>query len=83
MTAFDGSLARSLDFGDTRHSHSEVGARAHTRIASRSSGHHTGTGTHVLPWRGSDTYRVLEHRRRQAQIKARQVLAALEHHDEA
>lgn len=73
MTAFDGSLARSLDFGDTRHSHSEVGARAHTRIASRSSGHHTGTGTHVLPW----------DRRRQAQIKARQVLAALEHHDEA
>ena len=83
MTAFDGSLARSLDFGETRASQAEVGARARTRIASRSCDPHTRAGTHVLPWRGSDTYRVLEHRRRQAQITARQVLAALERHDEA
>ena len=83
MTAFDGSLARLLDFGDTRDSQAEVGTRARTRLASRSSDHHTRAGTHVLPWRGSGKYRVLEHRRRQAQIKARQVLAALERHDEA
>jgi len=35
-------------------------------------------GVHVLPWRGRDKYRLLEHRRRQAQIAARRLLAALD-----
>jgi len=35
-------------------------------------------GVHVLPWRGRDKYRLLEHRRRQAQIAARRLLAAVD-----
>jgi hypothetical protein len=59
MSRFDGSLARTLDFGET----TTTAGRAGLRLA--------------LPGgilRGADKYRVLEGRRRLAQIKARRVL---------
>jgi hypothetical protein len=65
MSRFDGSLARTLDFGETTTTAEPVcaGGRAGLRLA--------------LPGgilRGADKYKVLERRRRQAQIKARRVL---------
>lgn len=68
MSRFDGSLARTLDFGETTTAapvHS--GGRAGLRLA--------------LPGgvlRGPDKYKVLEHRRHQAQIKARRLLGLME-----
>ena len=62
---FDGSLARQFDFGDL-----DIPLRAAAmaatkplRLAARPAG-----------LRGPDKYKVLDHRRRQAQIKARRLL---------
>jgi len=64
MAPFDGSLARTLDFGDiTPGAPVNSGARAGLRLASPGG---------VL--RGPDKYKLLEKRRRQAQIKARHAL---------
>jgi hypothetical protein len=73
MARLDGSLARTLDFGDGAGPSSPTaavhagGGRAGLRLA--------------LPGgvlRGPDKYKVLERRRRHAQIAARRVLAAFE-----
>jgi hypothetical protein len=65
MPRFDGSLARSLDFGDITTSTFPPPAplKAGLKLAKRPEG-----------VRGPDKYKVLEHRRRQAQIKARRLL---------
>jgi hypothetical protein len=62
MARFDGSLARQLDFGSIT-TITAPGGRAGLRLALPSG---------VL--RGPDKYKVLESRRRQAQIKARRLL---------
>jgi hypothetical protein len=72
MGTSDGSLARTLDFGEPVAPDATPKA---TRIV-RWSATPADAGSRVLPWRGSDKYRVLEHRRRQAQIRARRLLAA-------
>lgn len=68
MSRFDGSLARTLDFGEMTTTTPAYGSgRAGLRLA--------------LPGgvlRGPDKYKVLEHRRHQAQIKARRLLALME-----
>jgi hypothetical protein len=73
MARIDGSLARTLDFGDstgpapTTATVQAGGGRAGLRLA--------------LPGgvlRGPDKYKVLERRRRHAQIAARRVLAGFE-----
>ena len=69
MSRFDGSLARTLDFGETTTTAAPVysGGRARLRLA--------------VPGgmlRGPGKYKVLESRRRQAQINARRVLALIE-----
>ena len=64
MTRFDGSAAMKLDFG-------AMTARLTTGAA------RTGRALRLTPRRGlqgPDKYNVLEHRRRQAQIKARRLL---------
>ncbi len=66
MSRFDGSLARALDFGDVTTT-AFPGGGSVLRLASRGD---------VL--RGPGKYKVLEHRRRQAQIKARRALALLD-----
>jgi hypothetical protein len=64
MARFDGSLARALDFGETTTTTPIYsGARAGLRLASPGG---------LL--RGPDKYKVLEKRRRQAQINARRAL---------
>ena len=63
MARFDGSLARSLDFEDDTAAPIQSHARAGLRLASPDG---------VL--RGPDKYKVLDQRRRQAQIKARHAL---------
>ncbi len=65
MPRFDGSLARTLDFGQTTTTTAPVssGVRARLRLA---------VPAPVLT--GPDKYTVLEGRRRQAQIEARRVL---------
>jgi hypothetical protein len=63
MPRFDGSLARSLDFGDLTTSTFPPPLKAGLKLARRPEG-----------VRGPDKYKVLEHRRRQAQIKARRLL---------
>lgn len=74
MSRFDGSLARTLDFGETTTTAVPVysGGRSGLRLALAGG---------VL--RGPDKYKVLEGRRRQAQIKARRVLDLLEVMDSA
>jgi hypothetical protein len=68
MARLDGSAAHSLDFGEiTATALPARGGRAGLRLA--------------LPGgvlRGPDKYKVLEHRRRQAQIKARRLLDLME-----
>ncbi len=63
---FDGSLARQFDFGDLdiplRAAALAAGSKP-LRLAARPGG-----------LRGPDKYKVLDHRRRQAQIKARRLL---------
>jgi hypothetical protein len=65
MPRFDGSLARQFDFGDITTSTFPPARplKASLRLAPR-----------AVSVRGPDTYKVLEHRRRQAQIKARRLL---------
>jgi len=66
MPRFDGSLARQFDFGDITTSTFPAARplKAGLKLTAR---------PQVL--RGPDKYKVLEHRRRQAQIKARRLLA--------
>lgn len=65
---FDGAAALKLDFGGvTTTSTSIKGRRAGLRLAVPSGG-----------LRGPDKYKVLDHRRRQAQIKARHLLELME-----
>lgn len=67
MTRFDGSAALKLDFGGVTTSTLMSGGRGGLRLAVPTGG-----------LRGPDKYRVLEHRRRQAQIKARHLLELME-----
>ncbi len=70
MERFDGSLARALDFGEVTTTAPAPGfaaVRARLRLAP--------PGSRLS---GPDKYKVLEHRRRQAQICARRVLDLLE-----
>ena len=68
MARFEGSLARRLDFGDTPvEARFHAGVRAGLRLASPGG---------VL--RGPDKYKVLERRRRHAQIKARHALSLID-----
>jgi hypothetical protein len=105
MVTFDGSLARTLDFGDsplsaddgtathrrTPAARAGLGSRAcawavHTRWEARlhdGFGQVRTTGDGGIPAmvsavRPADKYRALEHRRRQAQIQARRLVAALD-----
>ena len=66
MTQFEGSAALKLDFGGMPSRLAPGGVRS-LRLT-RTSGR----------LRGPDKYKVLEHRRRQAQIKARRLLDLLE-----
>jgi hypothetical protein len=65
MPRYDGSLARQLDFGEITTSTFPPArpVKASLKLADRPEG-----------VRGPDKYKVLEHRRRQAQIKARRLL---------
>ena len=65
MTRVDGSLARKLDFGEwtTTTFRPEAASRPALRLAPR--------GPQLS---GPDSYKVLAHRRHQAQIKARRLL---------
>jgi hypothetical protein len=60
MAVVNGSLARKLEFGEDAIT---VGAPSRLRLAST-----------FGMLRGPDKYKVLDHRRRQAQIKARRLL---------
>ena len=68
MHRFDGSLARQLDFGDITTSTVPLPRplKAELKLAARPDG-----------LRGPEWSKVLEHRRRQAQIKARRLLDLL------
>jgi hypothetical protein len=63
---FDGSAALKLDFGSVTTTAAAAGAITPLRLAPVSRLH------------GPDKYRVLEHRRRRAQIAARRLLDLLE-----
>ena len=68
MSRFDGTLARTLDFGQpTTAVPVGGGARAGLRLALRGG---------LL--RGPDKYKVLESRRRRAQMRARRALELIE-----
>ena len=72
MPRFDGSLARALDFGDTTTTATPIigalcGQRGTLRLASV-----------VGRLHGPDKYRILERRRRDAQIRARRLLDLLD-----
>jgi len=68
MAAFDGSAALKLDFsGFTTTTRSVRGGRAGLRLAA----------PHGI-LRGPEKYRALEHRRRQAQMRARHFLDLME-----
>ena len=64
---FEGSAALKLDFGGMTTTGTASGARPGLRLAVRSDA-----------LRGPDKYKVLERRRRQAQIKARHLLDLME-----
>ena len=64
---FDGSAALKLDFGGMTTTSGPRSGRSGLRLALRSGA-----------LRGPDKYKVLEHRRRQAQIKARHLLSLME-----
>jgi hypothetical protein len=67
MTRFDGSAAFKLDFGSVTTTGVTGGGRSSLRLA---------TPSGVL--RGPDKYKMLDHQRRQAQIKARRLLDMME-----
>ena len=66
MAAYEGSLARQLDFGEP------VEGAGRSAMHSPRRGLRLAVPSAVL--RGPDKYKVLEHRRRQAQITARRLL---------
>lgn len=75
MTQFEGSTALKLDFGATTTTSTGVGrGRGGLRLAPVGSR----PGQSVSSLRGPDKYAVLDHRRRQAQIKARRLLQLME-----
>ncbi len=67
MARFDGSLARTLDFGEAA---TTPAGRGQASICLASGNRDLATGR-VRPLRGPDKYLVLDHRRRAAQIRAR------------
>lgn len=72
MTRFDGSTALKLDFG---------GMTTTGAVATTAGGRGRGGLRLANPGgglRGPDKYRILEHRRRQAQIRARHLLQLME-----
>ena len=66
MARYDGTAALTLDFGTVRPVQE---LRLTPRLRS---------GRALVGLRGPDKYKVLEHRRRQAQIKARRLLDLIE-----
>ena len=78
MARNDGAVARQLDFGDQDARAVPLAQRAKTRLSagarSAKAGLRLAVPSAVL--RGPDKYTVLEHRRRQAQIKARKAVEA-------
>jgi hypothetical protein len=79
MTRFDGSTALTLDFGGITTTATAVGrGRGGLRLAPRLAPVGARSGQAVGSLRGPDKYTVLEHRRRQAQIKARHLLELME-----
>jgi hypothetical protein len=81
MPAFHQSAVRTLDLGDTSIASAGIRPCTRTRLVTGARISGTGVPLRVLPWRGREKYQVLEHRRRQAQIRARRALAALGHDD--
>jgi hypothetical protein len=69
MARFDGSLARKLDFGEL------PGAQAASPAGRGTAGLRLAPKTRRLT--GPDKYAALDHRRHQAQIKARRLLDLL------
>lgn len=67
MTQFDGSAALKLDFSGVTTTTRGLGGRGILRLAAP---------TRLLS--GPDKYKILEHRRRQAQIRARHLLELME-----
>ena len=70
MNRLDGSLARTLDFGDTASAHRFEGRLATDRRMSND----RPTSGRLALLRGPNKYLVLDRRRRAAQIRARHVL---------
>ncbi len=66
MSQFNDSLARTLNFGEGSAPH-RAGGRTGLRLALAGGA-----------LRGPDKYKVLEHRRHQAQIRARRLLELME-----
>jgi hypothetical protein len=73
MRRFDGTLALNFDFGEltTTTFRGVRVARADLRLAQGESGERRESRVRLM---GPDKYKVLEHRRRQAQIAARRQL---------
>ena len=71
MSRFDGSLARTLDFGETTTGHRPVRGLASRRMAP---GVHGASRRRLGLLRGPDKFKVLDQRRRAAQIKARHAM---------
>jgi hypothetical protein len=71
MSRFDGSLARALDFGEMTTSHRVVRGQASIRTAPANQGP---TRRRLGLLRGPDKYKVLDQRRRAAQIRARHAM---------
>lgn len=65
MPRFDGSLALKLDFGQITTAMAARGELVRPRL-------------HLAAAQEPDKYKLLEHRRRQAQIKARRLLDLME-----
>ncbi len=81
MSRFDGSLARTLDFGEATAASSAMDARGRMRTRPRMSS--VRGAAVVLPGslgllRGTDKYKVLDRRRRAAQIQARHAMDLIE-----
>lgn len=77
MSRFDGSLARRLDFGEAPTAAIPMGSRR--RIRSLASVARANRGPMLSPGRlellrGADKYKVLDRRRRAAQIRARHAM---------
>jgi hypothetical protein len=74
MTRFDGSTALKLEFDGTT-GMTTTGTMAMTPARGRAALRLASPGGAL---RGPDKYRILEHRRRQAQIRARHLLELME-----